>query len=350
MGEKRFCELSGRGVKYPLNYKNDREIFGLQILKFICALLVVQIHVYSGLKDILIPIARIGVPVFFLITGYFIPDSTGVIKKEKLKRTFSKILKIELVAIVIYLFYRIYINYSFHPEQLQEMLTVKYWMIAFGFGEHPAGHLWYLVALLQAVLVIWVCVELDIVKWLYWLIPIGLILSLLFGRYNFLIFNLNIPQNILLSRNFLTTALPCILLGTLIRYYEHLLPSQSKMALITVCFLFGVYVETAILTSIFPDGEGDIVIMTIPLATAVFVIFLRISVTGKIGLTLAGLGRAYSLDIYLWHVVLGTLGLGVLKWIGFRTTDWFDAFIVMAIAVIFAIVSRSIGLRKLYSQ
>ena len=66
-----------------VHYKGQTELYGLQILKFLCALFVVQIHTPSGLRDLLVPVIRIAVPVFFMISGYFLPDSTGVIRKYK---------------------------------------------------------------------------------------------------------------------------------------------------------------------------------------------------------------------------------------------------------------------------
>nr|WP_302830143.1 acyltransferase family protein [uncultured Bacteroides sp.] len=49
-----------------------KEIQSIYVLKAICALLVVGIHVPSMLTNPLSPITRMAVPCFFMISGYFI--------------------------------------------------------------------------------------------------------------------------------------------------------------------------------------------------------------------------------------------------------------------------------------
>lgn len=51
---------------------NNRQ-YNIDILRLICALLVVCIHCTNySLREYILPITRIAVPIFFIISGYFL--------------------------------------------------------------------------------------------------------------------------------------------------------------------------------------------------------------------------------------------------------------------------------------
>ena len=55
-----------------MNKINKNRNLGVDILKFLCAFLVVMIHApIPGVSQYTTPIARIAVPIFFMITGYY---------------------------------------------------------------------------------------------------------------------------------------------------------------------------------------------------------------------------------------------------------------------------------------
>lgn len=328
-----------------LLYGGGREIFGLQILKFLCALMVVQIHFDSGVREFLLPLTRVAVPVFFMITGYFLPDASGRIGIARIKRMLGKVLKLELVACCVYLIFR-FISAYIKGEAYPDLLSANYWAHVIVTGDEPRAHLWYMVALLQALVIMLVCVRLNVWRWIYWLIPVGLVLNLLFGSYNFLVDDKVFINNIFLSRNVLTVALPCLLIGTLIRYYEYKLPGRKVIMAVAAVGFVGIYVETEIIDALFSNKLGDIVIMTIPFSTAVFVLFLRMSVKGKVGKRVAYWGKAYSLDIYLWHIVIGSVFLYALKATGLYKSVSFDVVIAIAVTLFGVVLLRKRGITK----
>ncbi|MBQ1991839.1 MAG: acyltransferase family protein, partial [Clostridia bacterium] len=77
---------------------------GLDLLKTICAFMIICVHApFPGLLgDIFTPLARIAVPVFFMITGYYY-SLTKERKKEK--KQIIKVLKLFLSANVLYVFW-----------------------------------------------------------------------------------------------------------------------------------------------------------------------------------------------------------------------------------------------------
>ena len=55
-----------------MNKIDKNRNLGVDILKFLCAFLVVMIHApIQGVSQYTTPIARIAVPIFFMITGYY---------------------------------------------------------------------------------------------------------------------------------------------------------------------------------------------------------------------------------------------------------------------------------------
>lgn len=78
------------------------EIIPLYALKYVCAVMVVGIHLPFFANPVLLPVYRIAVPVFFMITGYFLVDSQGTLRAERIEKTLRKILLITLSVYAIY--------------------------------------------------------------------------------------------------------------------------------------------------------------------------------------------------------------------------------------------------------
>lgn len=332
--------------KSNIVYNGSREIQGLQILKILCALLVVQIHEPSFLKGYLMPLTRIAVPIFFMITGYFLLDFYGYITVSKLKRTLYKVSKLYLIVAVVYILYRMIVLIR-HPElYASTFLNYRYWVHLFVTGKTPVGHLWYLVALIQGIIIILIAVELKCERWLILLIPIGLALNLIIGSYHFVFDKFPIPNHILLSRNVFTIGLPCLLIGVLIRRYEYLMPSFRKTLFVTVLFVIAIYLETILFRDSFRSLKGDIIIFTVPCAVCTFLVFLKYESDHPIAKTLAKIGKNYSLDIYVWHILVAGFVMYLLNRLGLTGVG---AFVVAAVTLMLAIFLKRINLKRFYS-
>lgn len=297
---------------------------------------------------ILIPICRVAVPVFFIITGYFFGYEIDKDKKIKIRNKMVRIAKLSLFAFGLYLIFS-FLTCILKPEKFIDYLEVTYWTEMIIFGNVPAVHLWYLIALLQSLGFIYICCNFKKTKWLYWLIPIGLLLNLLFGSYNFIIPDDIFSNNLLLSRNALTVGMPCILIGMLIRRVEPNLPSQRRIVVITITGLIGLYIETIILEKVFPPKMGDIILLTIPVATTVFIYFLRLDLSKSSSYRIASWGRAYSLDIYIWHVLIGAIVYFILKAIEPKFFNLVLLPVVIMSTLLFLKLLRHFNIQKLYS-
>lgn len=74
--------------------------YSIDVLRLLLSFAVVVIHVHSGkLYDYVDPICRLAVPVFFIISGYFIYDE-GI--NKKVKKGLAKVSKIAFWSMVIY--------------------------------------------------------------------------------------------------------------------------------------------------------------------------------------------------------------------------------------------------------
>lgn len=325
-----------------LYYRGHKEIPGLNILKLICAIFIVQIHFPSSIKEYIIPLTRIAVPIFFMITGYFLLDEKGDISYPRMKRLFKKILKIEIVACMIYVLYYT-MTCAIHNEiYISRYAEIKNFLRLTVSGTLPALHLWYLTSLLQALVLLYIAGKFKINKWLLLFIPLGLIINLSFGRYNFLFSDIGVPNHLILSRNVFTIAIPCLLIGMLTRYYEHKLTPGNKMLPAMGIGLICIYLEEMLLVPL----HGDITIFTLPCAIAVFIIFLKLEVKSTFGKRLAYYGRTYSLDIYVWHALVGGIIMAILLRINLTSIA---ALCVVVFTWLTAILLKRIGLKRLYS-
>ena len=127
----------------------------LYLLKFVLALLIVCIHMQPFFSQkaiaIVIPLARIGVPSFFMISGYFFYRKYCNRDYAYVRRQLLKILKITLIGTLVYLAYAFFTNGL--SATLNPLATLKTWRALFLFNVPIAGgHLWYLFAYIYILL------------------------------------------------------------------------------------------------------------------------------------------------------------------------------------------------------
>ena len=79
--------------------------FSLDVLKCICAILVVFLHSDWKYRDALLPLARCAVPCFFMISGYLLYDREGEIT-SKVKYSLKKIFRITINATFLFFIYK----------------------------------------------------------------------------------------------------------------------------------------------------------------------------------------------------------------------------------------------------
>lgn len=271
-------------------------------LKFFLAFLVVVIHTgftgYAGLG--IKAFARIAVPMFFMITGYYLP----VMSDEKFRKY---LIKVTCLTVFSTLFYTL-ISYvqsqtgsHVSTDWFAQTFSMKRILIWVLFNAPVAGfHLWYFYALLYVLVIIYITRKIKKMNMLYMLIPflfLGDYLLSFFGR-------------IVYYRNFLFLGLPYVLLGCLFRYYENrildMFHKSRTLILWFVILCICLCVEMLVYRLAGFMVVRDHYLFTLPMVACAFILALRNPHYGA-GSFFAFAGKKYSAYIYILHVFVMTL-------------------------------------------
>ncbi len=146
--------------------------------------MVVQIHTASAFGNVIKPLCRIAVPVFFIISGYFMVDNNGAVTESRLRAIFAKMLRITIFTMLVYISYNMLLSLMAHGcLDTDYYARLKFWLKELLFGGMVCFHLWYLTAYLQLLVIFYVALRIRRFPMLFILIPIGVLLNLFLGRY-----------------------------------------------------------------------------------------------------------------------------------------------------------------------
>lgn len=143
--------------------------YSIDILKFICAILVVFLHTDCVYHDYILPLTRCAVPCFFMISGYLLFND-GDIEISRLKRSTRNILHIIVWSTLLFACYKEAVAIhqgSVYIPSLRELFNFIV------LNENPfGGHLWYLGAYLYVLLIAMIISKYKI--WKYMFLFVGL--------------------------------------------------------------------------------------------------------------------------------------------------------------------------------
>lgn len=286
---------------------------GVDILKFLCAFLVVMIHApIPVISQYTTPIARIAVPIFFMITGYYYSHTVASGKENK---QIKKIAILFAVSNIIFMFWELIVDFvkdkSF-AAFIEKMTSPETYLNFFVFNESPFSfHLWYVGAILYVLLIVKLLNKFDKVKILYYITPFLLLADIVFGKYSKVFFGCEFSYIYL--RNFIFVGLPNFAIGLFLSEHKESIKNFkfTKMLSIIAIFVFCAtsVLEKYLLVSNKLNAPRDQYFSTTLLAIAVFILF-TIAVEFKSGAVvnrLAHLGQRYSLLIYIVHPIILTL-------------------------------------------
>lgn len=305
-----------------------QEIYSLSCLKGICAMLVVLIHTHMAGKVALIPFYRSAVPLFFMISGYFLMGG-GNWRQEKIRQAIKRMLLIWVAADVVYILLTQFIFTEYNVLHNSTGIVRTLCMEAV-FGGQFCYPLWYVTAYVWALVILsfWRC---RLNKFSLGIVVLLLLANVLLGAYRFLL-PFEITDNHCISNNFLTTALPFILLGGFLRLYSQK-PVYKRILSVKIlgCLLVLCYAELAFLYFV-NCREGDVFLTTPILSALILGLFAQHPNWGKDSLVRV-IGKKYSLNIYLLHViVIWTIG-ACCEWIGINTRNY-EYLLVLPVTVL----------------
>lgn len=329
-----------------------KEIPLLYVLKAVCALLIVFIHLPSatGVNIILQPLMRIGVPIFFMISGYFLVTSTGLNIASILKQL-RKMLELMLQVYAVYIGFMIFRNFlQGGPLINPRWITWDFIIRLLFIGDNVDSVLWYLTAYTESLLFLWLMLKMIGESWTrYFVMTLSLpllLLAILLNRYSELVTGRIF--DIAISRNAFTVALPCLMLGAVAKIWYKRLPSLFSLRQCIIVLSILAYVEYALLYLKDVDGSGaDFNVITFPLAFVIFLYCIRRSTSllhsKKVVSILVYIGKNSSADIYLYH----SLVWQIFSLLLFPLVDTWRPFIanaefIIMITLIFSIVKNKL--------
>lgn len=277
--------------------------YSIDILKFICAILVVFLHTNWKFQQVFLPFTRCAVPCFFIISGYLLFDKQGI-NPERLKRNFIHVGKISFWATVFFCIFKEALNIIskgiIWSPTLKEMIA---WIFL---NENPFGfHLWYLFAYLYVLLVIMIINKYS--KWqvLYYMIPLLLMTDLVFGKYSLLLWNWEPPY--IYVRNFLFVGLPYFTIGTIIKKktFDGVSPTMRYLLIGGVLFFtLTTYLEKYFLIYLDKCAVREHYFSSTLLSVCIFLLALSYKISRKS--LFSTIGEKDTLHIYIFHPVFIT--------------------------------------------
>lgn len=316
---------------------------GIDSLKGLCALLVIFLHVPSSLQEYYMPLTRCAVPVFFIISGYFLYGNNIVLK---IKRQLKRISYILLWGSILYAFELLVLNHG----SISSIIPTTQDLFNFAcFNENPyCPHLWYLSAYIYVLVIILAIEKLNLWKIFFISIPFLLAVDLCFGKYSIVLWNREFDW--LYVRNFLFVGLPYVLIGAYIRKFENKVKRISTMFTIGGVILFSTtsFVERELLIYLGANAIREHYISTTFMAVTLFLTFLNNKSYNNY--KLSQFGRNDSLYIYVFHIMVSTfLNIGIkhshLPWL-IELYSIFAPIFVLIVTLLFVMALRKFTIIK----
>lgn len=260
-------------------------------IKFFCAFLVILIHADYPYKIYMQPITDVAVPLFFCISGYFIYGKPNKVSRIK------KILYIMMWGFALYYTKTIVFQYLsngdiFIPTFEDIVNFILYNHVVF------ALHLWYLAAYVYVLIIAWIINKYDKWGWAFLcVIPIvilGSIVKLNIGEINY-------TTEYFKWNNFVFLGIPYFFTGAFIKKNSIKLLFLAKRK-----FLMTTLIAISIIVRYMVAYRYSFAIITdlnrYFLVSLLFVFF--VGCTQSAENMWSKLGNAYSLYIYIFHVLV----------------------------------------------
>jgi len=279
--------------------KSNRS-YSIDFIKGIAAISIVCLHCANNdaFDSIIHLIGRMAVPMFFIITGYYLPS---MIKSGHITNHIFKILRLILGGLLFYL--SLYCLHAYLNGNLWEKLTnvipwdnlgTKLLFAQFPFNV-KAGHLWYLMAILYILCFLLLFTKKYPVKKLYKFIPVLFLGGYLISSFDF--------ENTMRPyyQNYLFIGLPYVLLGSFIR--EHPIRQQltnRKLGALIALFAILYLAEIALYVLTGLPSHREHYLCIIPLVSLILLWAAKNPQFGS-NTIITTIGREYSVYIYIIH-------------------------------------------------
>ena len=313
-----------------------KRLYNIDSLKFLCAVLVIFLHVRTPYQEYILPLTRCAVPCFFMISGYLIFTNDKLKLEGHLRRGIKKMVQILiwstlLFAAVKFLFAFKNNDFSFlNLESLGKFILLN---------ENPFGfHLWYIGAYLYVLIIILFLERRNKLGYIYWAIPVLLLLDLCFGKYSLVLWHKEFP--LIWVRNFACVGLPYFTIGMLLKQQKERILNFSHLQLLAlgggILSSLTSLLENRLLTELNMNSTRDHYISSTFLAVSLFTLFL--SLKQSKANAFSSLGEKDSLYIYIFHPLFITFFSVVNKFLSNIWQDiylYYSPFIILMVTILF---------------
>mgnify|MGYP003368166068 FL=1 len=206
-----------------------KRLNNIDLLKFICAGLVVFLHMGTPYQQYILPLTRCAVPCFLIISGYFIFNADDAKFQARLKKNIRKIFRVLVWSTLLFAVVKFMFAFKQHDFSFLSLKALVKFVVL---NENPFGfHLWYIGAYLYTLLIVLFLERRGWLKCLYWAAPILLMTDLCFGKYSLVLWNMEIP--FICVRNFLCVGIPYFAVGMFIKKWRGTLLGIRYLPLLT---------------------------------------------------------------------------------------------------------------------
>lgn len=278
----------------------------IDIGRFIASFLIVAIHTTFPIRSLsafIIEFVKIGVPFFYMISGFYIysADNRQVadLALRSLKKVISILLTVLLVYFLLYLFESKYANGS---SLFQQFRVIPFFL----FNDfYFTGHLWYLFSYVYVLILVFFFAKFNFTSLISYMLPLLIIIyftSTLWSR------TISIDNGkFLFELNWLVLGLPFFAIGFFFKQNIEYIKFFKKKYLIYIISIlsFFMFVEHFLFKKIIGHGPG--IFSSFFLACFCFLYcLLNFPIIGnnKLAILFSKIGRKNSLDIYLYHILI----------------------------------------------
>lgn len=270
--------------------KNNNRNYTFDIFKLLLSFLIVIKHTNSSYRAFLDPLTTCAVPLFFMISGYFVFQHGLNINKIKMGGV--RMIKIFIYSTIFYFVIRLLTKGVYQPSVKDLLLLICC------NNERAMGHLWYLSAYAYVLFLLYIVVKFKIKPTVKIIKPVVLVILGIYFLCDFIYIGVTEERNITfvyLFRNWFFTGIPCFFLGSLFSLYKREFHQKTllKASLaLSMCALIEIHI-------FHPIHIADVFFTTLPLSVCIFLLVKQTHVSNPN--LLSCWGQRYSLYIYIFH-------------------------------------------------
>lgn len=321
-----------------------KRLYNLDSLKMVCAILVVFLHVYTPWQEYILPLTRCAVPCFFIISGSLIYSSDKINFEGHLKRGIKRVFGILLWSTAVFAIVKLI--FAIHDNSFG-FLSLRAFVDFIFFNKNPFGfHLWYIGAYLYTLIIVLILGKNNKMKYVYWSIPIFLLVDLCLGKYSIVLWHREFP--VIIVRNFLCVGIPYFSIGLLLSRWNKYLSKIRNLRILTlggvILFSISSIIENRILVNMDMNATRDHYISTTFLAVSLFLLFTSYKLEAPN--LLSRMGEKDSLYIYIFHPLFIFFFASVNK---YMPEIWESAYLYISpIVILIATILFCMVLRKIH--